>query len=395
MGTLSEQLFELLPQKIRPRGNAQGPITAVDETAMFTLVIQAIETLEQAAEGNRLRFGVEAPAPEVGLDGDAFLNYQAADIYEKVDGEWKLRFTFGAGGSGGPLVFPDDTPPIVASFTGGKTLGTLLSGQTLQLGGRQVFDVLTQLAVEAIFPTYNVASVSLTQTAPQLGEVGAAVANSLTATFNRGDAGAVTALRIMRNAALLGAVSATSPITRSSNEVRIEGRVTYRAFADYAAGLPKPVQPANTPDTRPAAVRNANAPQAAESDLGSNEAYLDGVFPWFCGFSDTDTAPDIYAGQKFIAASNGALVVPGFGANGSKWLWFAVPRKADGSSQKTFTSWYRTALDNGAIGGGANLFRNPVLKSVSSNGLAADWTRDYDLYFSNYATEAGTATTLN
>lgn len=296
------------------------------------------------------------------------------------------------GGTGGaPVALIDYT----VSLAGGKTMGTFKTGDFIAKGTPYDHSFFYKALVEDIYPTYATASVSVSQSAPADGEVGESVSNTITGTFNPGDAGAIVAMRAYRgNQAQIGASDTASPIVRTTQMVRGLSPTGIWAVADYAAGAKKLVQPAGTPDTRPAQVRNPNAPQAAEIGLSSPIIYFSGRVPWFYGSSATDTQPDIYAGNKVIADSSGQLQVPSFGS-GTQWLWFAVPRNADGSAQKAFTAWYRTALDNGAIGGSSNLFRSPVRVPVTARGLAQNWARDFDLYFTNYATVADTPTTLS
>jgi hypothetical protein len=283
---------------------------------------------------------------------------------------------------------------FTVSLSGGKTFGKFTSGQQVPAKDLSAEEVILLAAIEAIYPSYGVASLGLIQSAPVVGELGESVNDALTATFYQGDAGALSAIRIEKDGQVLAAGNA-SPLNQADALIRTLATVDYQAYANYAAGPIKPVPPANTPDDRLPQVRNPNAPQAAETDLESNGVQIVGIYPWFYGSSATNGVPDVYGtGTKVIAASSGSLFVPAFGA-GAKYLWFAVPRDQAGNSQKAFTSWYRTALDNGAIGGGTNLFASLVVVPVSSAGLGANWTHDYDLYFSNYQTDATTATTLN
>lgn len=316
---------------------------------------------------------------------------ESAIVY--VEGTRRLRlYGNGAWSNLGGGAFQSN---FTVSLSNGKTFGKFTSGQQVPAAGLSATEVILLAAIEAIYPTYNVAGLGLVQSAPVVGEVGESVNNDLTATFYQGDAGALSAIRIEKDGVRLGTVGNAGTLTRPDALIRTLATVDYQAYVTYADGPVKPVPPANTPDSRPPQVRNPNAPQAAETDLESNGVQLTGIFPWFFGSSATNGVPDVYGtGTKVVASSSGALYVPAFGA-GAKYLWFAVPRDQGGNSQKAFTSWYRTALDNGAIGGGTNLFASLVVVSVSSSGLGADWTQDYDLYFSNYQTDATTATTLN
>jgi hypothetical protein len=203
----------------------------------------------------------------------------------------------GAGGSGAP--FADD---ITVSLAGGRTFGKYQNGQTIPATGKTANEVILLAAIEDILPTYTTASVSVAQSAPAIGEVGESVSNTITGTFNRGDAGAVTAMRAYRgNQAQIGASNPTSPIIRTVQMVRALTPSGIWAVADYAAGAPKSVAPAGTPDTRPAQVRSLNAPQAAEVGLSSPIIYFTGYYKVFFGY--TSAAPTTSAQVRQLRQS--------------------------------------------------------------------------------------------
>jgi hypothetical protein len=194
----------------------------------------------------------------------------------------------GPGGTGDSAPFADD---ITVSLAGGRTFGKYQNGQTIPAAGKTANEVILLAAIEDILPTYTLASVSVTQSAPEAGEVGESVSNTITGTFNQGDAGPVTAMRAYRgNQAQIGASATTSPIVRTVQMVRALTPSGIWAVADYAAGTPKSVAPANTPDTRPAQVRNPNAPQAAEIGLSSGILYFTGYYRVFFGASSAAPA---------------------------------------------------------------------------------------------------------
>jgi hypothetical protein len=151
------------------------------------------------------------------------------------------------------------------------------------------------------------------QSAAADGEVGESLQNTITGTFNRGDAGALTAMRAYRgNQAQAGASSSTSPISRAVQMVRALTPTGIWVVADYAAGSPKLVTPGNTPDTRPAQVRNPNAPQAAEVGLSSPIIYYAGYYRLFfgpAGSTPTDRTSALALGgtQLTNAGNSGTL----------------------------------------------------------------------------------------
>lgn len=170
------------------------------------------------------------------------------------------------------------------SLSGGKTAGTIKNGDVILKGTPYDDSFWRRVLVEDIFPTYTPASVSVSQSAPADGEVGESISNTITGTFNQGDAGAVTAMRLYRgNQAQIGAGATASPITRTVQMVRSLTPTGIWAVADYAAGSIKTVTPGNTPDPRTPAVRNPNAPQAAEVGLSSPIIYYTGYYRVFAG----------------------------------------------------------------------------------------------------------------
>lgn len=115
------------------------------------------------------------------------------------------------------------------------------------------------------------------------------------------------------------------------------------------------------------------------------------ILPWFYGVSDTDDVSDIYAtGTKVVSNVTAELTVNSFGS-GIKFMWFAVPK-----GSKTFTSWYRTELNQGSIGNPGDLFKAKETKLVSSSGLAQDYEdEEYDFYITSSATDASVTTKLS
>ncbi len=132
--------------------------------------------------------------------------------------------------------------------------------------------------------------------------------------------------------------------------------------------------------------------------------FIKGVYPVFYGvhpgvangngtFSPPVlTSAEVAAGTKLLYESIPAQIsVPGAGFGGADpaFLWFAIPR-INGSSVKTFTSWYRSASNYGSIGGAGDLFQAKVLLAVTSitqaAGGGAEWLNDYDVYVTNFKT---------
>lgn len=204
------------------------------------------------------------------------------------------------------------TSNFVVSLANGKTLGKLTNGQTALLAGKTLQQGLEYLGIEDIYPTYVNPTIAITQSAAATGEVGEAVSNTVTATFTKNDAGNLTAIRIQKNGVDLTPNGTTSPFVKVDSAVRVNGNISYRAFADYSAGALKNITPGNTPDDRTPAVRSINAPQAASTDFGSATINLAGVYKIFYG--PTSVAPDDSAevralGSSLLITTAGAIVI--------------------------------------------------------------------------------------
>lgn len=235
------------------------------------------------------------------------------------------------------------TRAITVSLAGGKTWGTIRTGDFIAAGTKYQ-DLFERALVETILPVYTPAALVLTQSAAVAGEVGEAVTNTLTATFAIGDAGALTGLRIAAAGAVLAPGNGTaSPLARTHATARTLAGTSYGATVDYAAGAPKPVAPAGTPDTRPAQQRQTDAPQAAESGLPSNGLTLIGYRALFfgAGVAPTGRASALALGG-FQLTSDGPSGTVNVGANGLDFCILLPPGK-------TLTSVRHRELSNATI----------------------------------------------
>lgn len=172
---------------------------------------------------------------------------------------------------------------ILVSLNAGDTFGRYKDGDTVPAAGKTAREVIALALIDSKFPTYLPAAIGIGMSAPQDGEVGESLNNVLTATFTGYDAGSLVQLNVLKNGALLGVNSMTSPHGEVDNVVRPLGAVSYQAEADYQQGALKTVQPGNTPDPRPRQVRSNNAPQAAETNYRSSAINLRGFYRLFAG----------------------------------------------------------------------------------------------------------------
>jgi len=203
------------------------------------------------------------------------------------------------GGSGGTEKFKTDVP---VSLSGGKTLGKYPSGAVIHAKGKTPAAVLRDLATESIYPTYTPAALTLSASVPPVGEIGESVSGTVTAQFYRQDAGGLLDLRVLDATPSVPRVlkkGATAAQSVTVSLVRSAAGVAYVGQADYAAGQPKLVQPDGTPDPRPALVRSAAAPQAAEQNLSTAPLVLRGVYRAF--FGPSEQVPTVNAQVRGLA----------------------------------------------------------------------------------------------
>jgi hypothetical protein len=199
------------------------------------------------------------------------------------------------------------TSDIVVSLSGVKTLGKYSNGQTILATGKTFEQVMRDIAIEDIAPTYTIATLGLTKTSATTAEVGTSYSNTLNATFTQNDAGSLTAIRIQKNGSDIVPNGTTSPFSKVDTGLYVNGSISYRGFADYNSGVIKTYYPSGTSDARTPAIRNSNAPQSAESGFGSSTLTITGYYNIF--FGSSASAPVNSADVR--ALSNSQLTVVG------------------------------------------------------------------------------------
>jgi hypothetical protein len=287
----------------------------------------------------------------------------------------------GSGGGGGTFV-----NDLLLTTVGGW--GKYAQGQTVPMTGKTVEQVLDDVFTQTFYPTIsNTVSNSYLQNNLSIVETGSLQSVTLTATLNRGaiyglnQSGAWNPNAFQNY--LVGTASSytLNGVSGSNNSITFNNTTAnginyFSGSISYNAG----VQPFDSTGA------NYGSPQPAGTISLPNNTYYQGIYPYFWGTQSTGTLPTastIYGSNKTIAVSNGSLTIPFTG--GGVYLWFAVP-----SGEKTFTTWYQTALNNGSIGGGSNLFASLQTQTVASTGLSSNYSISYDVYVTNYATSGST-----
>ena len=245
---------------------------------------------------------------------------------------------------------------------GGIDAGTRVT----DLNTKTIVEILNDLLFPTVLPTYviptNVISISLGST---LKEVGSTFSGDVVQTADSNDAGAFTELRIYRdgqlvdtdsNPTLAGGVysntftesSYTVPPPTNNDDA---SQIVYTAQGDYNAGTAK-LDNKGDLDTRSFAVRQTDAPQAADTGFTSSSKTIQGRYPYFYGTASDrttiDTPAEIAAliqnnfGTKVLANPNGTLTL-NVGTSITH-VWLAVP-----SDTPLKSEWYETATNFGDI----------------------------------------------
>lgn len=119
-----------------------------------------------------------------------------------------------------------------------SNLGSLTNGYTIP-AGTSIDTIIKQMVQVQIPPTYSAPTLTLKATGATAGsyEEGTEVTPTLTSTFVKNDAGALTAIVIKKNNVEV-ASSTTSPATHTET-ITVSGTITYSSTATYGEGAIK------------------------------------------------------------------------------------------------------------------------------------------------------------
>ena len=305
---------------------------------------------------------------------------------------------------------------ISDSLTVPNTVGGIAAGTTASsLKSKNIVEIIDDLLFPTTLPTYTIPTISFTASVSGNQEIGSTVSQVLNQTHNKNDAGAYTSLVFKRGGTAINTVS--SPIGTSITNIAAQfgyadpnnpnlsysssftnsgyvvpaGSTTWTAEGTYGAGSAKQNNKGAT-DSRTAAVRSVNAPQAA-STLASSSLGITGIYPYFWGVSTSQpTASDIAtaiqggtANKVLADAANNIIIT--FAASG-QYVWFVTVATAASK-----TTWYNTALNNGSIGAGQFILA-PVTQNVTSP--QGYWSAvSFKVYISGYATTTSGSITFS
>jgi hypothetical protein len=310
----------------------------------------------------------------------------------EFDGENKLKTVYNT------LIADGRTSQIIGQLT-----GKLASYWKT----KNIVEVLNEILFPLSLPDYTPTTILLEDTlALPYYEIGTSITNNLTLSARRNDAGNYSNLSLFRklqtDADFTPINSVNSPpFTLFSGTNRLysisysdvisvaPGITTWTGNGDYASGIVKTDTDGN-PDTRPAEIRQTDAPQAAENDFDSNDVTINGIYPYYYGYSSTQPTlqniADLIQGytvdtpslKKVLRPlSDGEQVI--FGPTVFSYLWIAHT----GTSKNTYiTSTQSTETEIGT-GSSSALFPTKQTRNFTTTA----WTNiQFNVYISGYDT---------
>ncbi len=262
---------------------------------------------------------------------------------------------------------------------------------------KTIVEVLDEILFPANLPTYIIPTIVLTHSLGPIQEVGKTVTNTLNLTGTKNDAGNFTSLRILEGATEIADSSPSPGLTASLNYARTfnvpVGVTTWTGKGSYQQGDRKS-DSQGVEDTRDYDLLKTTNPQQANNDFTSNSTSIDGIYPFFYGFSTDITIDEneikgiIESGDavKELTKANGTINIE-FGDLSSDFViqWFA---HAD--IYPTKTKWEDTtnSSNKGFISGPSD-FMSPLpnVTIVSPDGY---WTTEFKVYRTNILTRIST-----
>ncbi|MCC2547725.1 hypothetical protein LJY25_14815 [Hymenobacter sp. BT175] len=179
-------------------------------------------------------------------------------------------------------------------------------GQTVPDAGKTPVQSILNAFSGVLYPTYTVAALSIDMSASPTGEVGEVVINTIGDLFTPGDAGSLTNNRLFVDgqqvaSGLGNTLSKALSMTRALTPKSIHGLVSYNEGDRKTTST-------GEDDDRNAAIRNPNAPQAAEADFHSETLSFRGFYRLFWGAASVAPATSAQVralpGNQLTSAGN-------------------------------------------------------------------------------------------
>ena len=300
-------------------------------------------------------------------DSNTWVNITGKNSEPGVGTDWEPLQ--GTGSVGGDISAP-------SFLVYGTSLGKYNDGDTVPAFPtiqEQIRDLGQQVTQPSwVNPTGGISS---NVTPSLLYEIGQVLTMNLTTSYTANDGGAVTSQTIEKDDTSIGT---SSPL---NNYALTVSAITQKidATLNYAAGT-------GTKDTTPPTTPVPNPIGA--SSIDTNDLNYRGIHPVFIVVTDTDptvnqalldTATQVQNGN-FQISSTGTVTVNFATGPNPKYLTIFYP-----ASSTTKTTWFVTSLNNGAIGGGSNLFGDVI--NLNVNSPLTRWTNvAYKAHKTNFAT---------
>lgn len=279
---------------------------------------------------------------------------------------------------------PEEAGDNTVVWTAGLTtedFGVIPAGTDLE--GLNAIEIIERASRLRVAPTYTSPSLSISENVANTQQIGEEISITLTAHYTQNDAGAASNYRIQKRinsgswTTIATASSYVDTVTIPEPSSGNTSSIQYRVLVDYAQGAIL-----NDSYGDP----NASGQIEADTDLTSGSKTITGVYGWYYGVDGSNeiNSAKILAGNLMVA-DVGSNLSAAFAGTG--YLWFAVPK-----GSKTFDTWYQSALNNGSIGTSEDLFNASVETSVNNTVVSTAWTKDFDVYITNYSTGGNTLT---
>jgi|688.fasta_scaffold07897_2 hypothetical protein len=304
----------------------------------------------------------------------------------EFDGENKLKTVYNT------LIADGRTSQIIGQLT-----GKLASYWKT----KNIVEVLNEILFPLSLPSYTPTTINLTHTLTlPYYEIGSSQTNSLTLTATQNNAGDYTNLSILRGSSVIESVD-DPPFTGTTNKTYIieysdtitvdPGITTWTGNGDYLSGIVKNDSDGN-PDIRPPEVRQTDAPQRFENDFDSNDVTINGIYPYYYGYSITKptvssiatlvsqyTQDSANIKKVLRPLSSSEQISFGAGADDFVYIWVAHT----GTSKNTYIT--RTQSTATEIGNGSPSALFPTKETQNFNTSA--WTGiEFNVYISARAT---------
>ena len=253
----------------------------------------------------------------------------------------------------------------------------------------EALDIILFPTILASIQSNKSADLSITGTSGNL-EVGFSQTRTLNANLNRGTIlngdGSVNANPLV-GAAISYVFSGTgfAPITQSVSSYSFTSAVV-NGSNSWAVTISHNAGTGLYYDNKAAVGNNLDGSRASGTVTQSaSSPEIIGYYPYFWGVSNTVLTPAAIAaiiqsggGNKVIADASGTVTVT-FNAS-NQYLWMVHP-----AIYTTKTKWYNTALNNGNIGSGSDLFG--VVNTQAVNSATNLWSNiNYKCYISSFST---------